>query len=165
MQRRRFYAPPDDIIREAVMLSREETHHLTRVLRLKPGSEALVFDGCGREYRCNIVKVEDSRALLEVIAELRDRVESPIHFTLGQALVKGEKFDLIVQKATELGVARMVPLLTARTVVRPKAGGANPPRTRWQSIALEAAQQSMRWDVPIVMAPADQLSFFSQKDK
>jgi 16S rRNA (uracil1498-N3)-methyltransferase len=58
-----------------------------------------------------------------------------------------------IQKATELGVARLVPLLTARTVVRPKAGQANRLRTRWQRIALEAAQQSMRWDIPTVMEP------------
>ena len=60
MQRRRFYAPPDKINRETVMLSREETHHLTRVLRLKPGNEAFVFDGCGREYRCNFLKVVEA---------------------------------------------------------------------------------------------------------
>ena len=116
MQRRRFYAPPDSIIGATVMLSREETHHLTRVLRLKPGDEAFVFDGCGREYRCSLVKVEANQARLEVIAELLDAVESPLRLILGQSLTKGEKFDFIVQKATELGVSSIVPLLLKLTL-------------------------------------------------
>jgi 16S rRNA (uracil1498-N3)-methyltransferase len=135
------------------MLSREETHHLTRVLRLKAGDEAFVFDGCGREYRCNILKVEESRAQLEVIAELEDRVESPFHLTLAQALAKGEKFDLIVQKATELGVGTILPLITDNADVKLEEERSEKRLERWRRISLEALKQCGRRRLVEIEAP------------
>src|SRR5262249_17897309 len=102
MSRRRFYAPPDAIVGEIITLSVEESHHLMRVLRLNVGDEVSVFDGCGNEYLCLFLAVQGKQALLERFAELTDAVESPLALTLVQGLAKGEKFDFIVQKATEL---------------------------------------------------------------
>lgn len=144
MQRRRFYAPPQEINGPIATLSRDETHHLTRVLRLKPGDEAFVFDGVGREYRCNFLKVEQDRARLEVIEELLDSVESPVRITLGQSLAKGERFDLIVQKATELGVSSIVPLLADHADVKLTGEGREKRLERWQRISLEALKQCGR---------------------
>jgi 16S rRNA (uracil1498-N3)-methyltransferase len=144
MQRRRFYAPPDSISREVVMLSREETHHLTRVLRLKPGDEAFVFDGSGHEYRCRFLKVEETRARLVVVDELADVVESPLTLKLGQSLAKGEKFDFIVQKATELGVSSIVPLITDRADVKLAEVRSEKRLERWRRISLEALKQCGR---------------------
>lgn len=140
MQRRRFYAPPKDI-GTLVTLSRDETHHLTRVLRLKPGDEAFVLDGCGREYRCTLLKIEHDRAKLEVIEELLDSVESPVRITLCQSLAKGEKFDLVIQKATELGVSSIVPLLADHADVRLTDERWENRLGRWRRISLEALKQ------------------------
>jgi 16S rRNA (uracil1498-N3)-methyltransferase len=153
MQRRRFYAPPDRIIGGTAMLSREETHHLTRVLRLKPGDEAFVFDGCGSEYRCSFLKVEDNRARLEVIAELLDAVESLLRLTLGQSLAKGEKFDFIVQKATELGVSSIVPLIADRADVKLAEGRSEKRLERWRRISLEALKQCGRRTIVEIRDP------------
>jgi len=153
MQRRRFYAPPDKINRETVMLSREETHHLTRVLRLKPGDEAFVFDGCGREYRCNFLKVVEACARLAIVDELADVVESPLTLKLGQALAKGEKFDFIVQKATELGVTAIVPLITDRADVKLAEVRSEKKAERWRRISLEALKQCGRRRLVEIEAP------------
>jgi len=144
MQRRRFYAPPDSISREVALLSREESHHLTRVLRLKPGDEVFVFDGCGREYRCEFLKVEQARAKLLVVDQLADVVESPHSVRLGQALAKGEKFDFIVQKATELGVSSIVPLITDHADVKLAEVRSEKKLERWRRISLEALKQCGR---------------------
>ncbi|PYS93944.1 MAG: 16S rRNA (uracil(1498)-N(3))-methyltransferase [Acidobacteria bacterium] len=159
MTRRRFYAPPEAFAPDGarVVLSREETAHLVNVLRLRAGDEVFVFDGAGREFRCVITEARgrDGRAPLEVVQQVEpQRPESPLELTLAVALLKGEKFDLVVQKACELGVARIVPVVTARGDVRLRAGsGADARVARWQRLALEAAKQSGRARVPTVSAP------------
>src|SRR5262249_36623462 len=112
MASHRFFALPEHITGSQVVLSSDETHHLARVLRLGIGDEVFVFDGAGSEYRTVVRAVTSNRATLDIEERLADSVESPLRLTLAQALAKGEKFDLIVQKATELGVTRIVPLIT-----------------------------------------------------
>lgn len=136
-------------------LASDEAHHLREVLRLKAGDEAYVFDGKGKEFHC---RIDDSRrdvAHLAVIAEATPaRPESPLQLTLGVALLKGEKFDLVVQKVTELGVTRVVPLVTKLADIRLRDESDTAKRVaRWQRIALEAAKQSGRALVPEVAGP------------
>jgi 16S rRNA (uracil1498-N3)-methyltransferase len=163
MSRRRFFAPPSafDADGARVTLQTEEARHLAGVLRLKPGDEAFVFDGLGREYRC-LVAAQEERArsnsnsvLLEIIEEVRPaRPESSLRLTLCVALLKGEKFELVVQKTTELGVWKIVPVLTKFADIRLKDGADGVRRVaRWQRIALEAAKQSGRACVPEIDAP------------
>jgi 16S rRNA (uracil1498-N3)-methyltransferase len=160
---RRFYAPPesfsDDGARAA--LSREETQHLTGALRLGAGDEVRVFDGEGREFLC-VVREDATRGSQGATLEVRAQVEppcaeSPLELTLCVALLKGEKFDLVVQKATELGASRIVPVETARADVHlPRAAGGDAATkrvARWRRIAVEAAKQSGRARVPAVAAP------------
>ena len=144
MQRRRFYAAQDSINGSVVNLSSEETHHLVRVLRLHPGDEAFVFDGYGREYRCVFQEVKDRRARLEIIETLADEVESPVHLTLAQSLAKGEKFDLVIQKATELGASCVIPLVTERADVKLSDEKSDKRMERWRRISLEALKQCGR---------------------
>ncbi|MFL6212010.1 MAG: 16S rRNA (uracil(1498)-N(3))-methyltransferase [Pyrinomonadaceae bacterium] len=159
MTPRRFYAPPAAFAPAGaeVVLSREESAHLTSVLRLRVGDEAFVFDGTGREFRCMVAAAggRERRARLTVGAEVAaQRPESPLRLTLAVALLKGEKFDTVVQKATELGVVRIVPVATVRADVRLQAGrDASARVARWQRLALEAAKQSGRAFVPTVAAP------------
>lgn len=162
MTRRRFYTPPMAFAADetSATLSAEEARHLRDVLRLQSGDEVYVFDGAGREFQCAIDTIGKDSTKLRVIAEVAPaRPESPLYLTLAIALLKGEKFDLVIQKATELGVKRIVPLATERADVRLRdSADANRRVTRWRRIALEAAKQTGRAAVPEVTAP---LSFNS----
>src|SRR5438874_12758804 len=156
--RRRFYAPPESFAHDGarVLLSAEESRHLRDVLRLRAGDEAFVFDGEGREFAC-VVSGEDGRgrAALEVRGRVEpQRPESPLELTLAVALLKGEKFDLVVQKATELGASQIVPLITKLADVHLRDESHESKRVaRWQRIAIEAAKQSGRAFVPKVASP------------
>ena len=159
MTRRRFYAPPDAFKPDggSVTLSEEESRHLRDVLRLRAGEEAFVFDGEGREFACVVAEAGGRRgpARLEIRASVSPPSrESPLSLTLGVALLKGEKFDLVVQKATELGAARVVPVVTRRADVRVRDEREAVRRVeRWRRLALEACKQSGRARVPAVGAP------------
>lgn len=159
MSRRRFYASPDEIRGSTISLSRDETHHLTRVLRLNFGEEVFVFDGCGREYRCSFVALEQSLARLEISEALLDKTEPAIHITLAQALAKGEKFDFIVQKATELGVSAIVPLVTAHADVKLSDERSEKRLERWRRISLEATKQCGRRRLVEIATPVTLKNF------
>jgi 16S rRNA (uracil1498-N3)-methyltransferase len=156
MTRRRFYAPPGAFSEGGaeLVLSEEESRHLRDVLRLRAGDEAYVFDGEGREFACVVSEPGGRKGAARL--EVRGRaeapsLESPLGLTLAVALLKGEKFDLVVQKATELGVTRVAPVLTKRADVRPRDTGDALKRVeRWRRLALEAAKQSGRARVPDV---------------
>jgi 16S rRNA (uracil1498-N3)-methyltransferase len=153
MSRRRFYSPPEDIGDSSIALSTDETHHLTHVLRMTPGDHAFVFDGSGHEYQCTFRGIIDNRAHLEITEALSDSVESPLQLTLAQALAKGEKFDLIIQKATELGVSRIVPLMTRYADVKLDDQLITRRLERWQRISLEALKQCGRRRLVEIPAP------------
>jgi 16S rRNA (uracil1498-N3)-methyltransferase len=142
MVMRRFYAPIESFIDDRVILGIEETRHLRDVVRLREGETISVFDGAGREYECCVDEI-GKRSTSAVIVGPIDPLspESPLDLTLAAALLKGDKFDLVVQKAVELGVTRLVPLLTTRCEVKA------PPESRferWRRISLEATKQSGR---------------------
>src|ERR1700687_2612200 len=157
MTRRRFYAPPSAFSsdRQTLKLAPEEARHLRDVLRLEAGAEIHVFDGEGKEFQCVIEAHGRDFADLRVFAEVPPaRPESRLELTLAVALLKGEKFDLVVQKTTELGVTRILPTVTQRADVRFRdTGDATRRVARWQRIALEAAKQSGRALVPGIATP------------
>lgn len=137
------------------MLTADEARHLREVLRLKPGDEVSVFDGEGKEFRARVVQARREFAELELQDEVGPaRPESPLKITLAVALLKGEKFDLVVQKATELGVVKIVPLITRYADIKLRdEADASKRVARWQRIALEAAKQCGRGLVPEVSDP------------
>ncbi len=163
MTLRRFYVPASDLETHErgarVMLSMEETRHLRDVLRLRAGDEARIFDGEGGEYACRVVEVGRGRegATLEVSERIEPpSAESSLELTLAVALLKGEKFDLVVQKATELGATRIIAVATKRADVRVRDEADRARRIgRWQRLALEAAKQSGRARVPLIEGPFD----------
>src|SRR5437868_5847523 len=105
MTRRRFYAPPGAFTDQTLTLGRDEGRHLRDVLRLQSGDEVYVFDGAGREFRCRVANVGRNEIELRIDAEVEPaKPESQLQLKLCVALLKGEKFDLVVQKTTELGV-------------------------------------------------------------
>jgi 16S rRNA (uracil1498-N3)-methyltransferase len=157
MTRRRFYAPPSAFTSklDSVSLASDEARHLREVLRLRVGDEVYVFNGAGQEFRCSVEESRRDSAKLSVIARVDPaRPESPLHLRLAVALLKGEKFDLVVQKATELGVSEIVPVVTKLADIRLRDESDAAKRVaRWQRIALEGAKQSGRAVVPSVAAP------------
>lgn len=161
MQRRRFYTAPNAVSDSVIYLSSDESHHLARVLRLRSGDEAFAFDGCGREYRCRVASVDARGARLEIVEALADRVESPVALTLAQALAKGEKFDFIVQKATELGVRTIAPLITEQADVKLSDERAEKRAERWRRIALEALKQSGGRQLVDIQQPAALADFIA----
>ncbi|MGH8328429.1 MAG: RsmE family RNA methyltransferase, partial [Steroidobacteraceae bacterium] len=118
--------------------------HLQRVLRLAPGEELTVFDGHGGEYDARIAALGKHSVVIAVGAHHAVERESPLAVTLAQGVSRGERMDFVVQKATELGVRLIVPLLTARTVVRLDARQAASKQRHWQAVAIAACEQSGR---------------------
>src|SRR5688572_5932336 len=157
MTRRRFFAPPSafNFSKRVVTLSADEARHLREVLRLKVGDEVQVFDGAGREFRAVVSQARRETAELEMGDEIGSpKSESPLQLTLAVALLKGEKFDLVVQKGTELGVNRFIPLVTRYADIRLRDEADAAKRVaRWQRIAIEAAKQCGRSVVPEVNEP------------
>lgn len=153
---RRFYAPPENFDGQKITLGFEESKHLRDVLRLREGAEVFVFDGIGNEFQCEIEAIEKRETTLKILKKVSPKSpESSLDLTLAVALLKGEKFDLVVQKACELGVSRVVPLQTRRADVKIKdARETEKKLERWRRIAFEAAKQSgrarlMRIDAPV----------------
>jgi 16S rRNA (uracil1498-N3)-methyltransferase len=139
-----------------VTLAADEARHLREVLRLGAGDEVQVFDGAGREFRAVVSQARREFAELELRDEIEPlKPESPLQLTLAVALLKGEKFDLVVQKGTELGVNRFIPLVTRYADIRLRdEADADKRVARWQRIALEAAKQCGRSVVPEITRPA-----------
>jgi len=144
----RLYVPPGQLAgAPRVKLTADQSRHLLTVLRLAPGAEIEVFDGAGGRFRAVLAGQE-----LEIGARLAaDGRKTDV--VLVQALAKGEKMDLIVQKATELGVTRIVPLTADRAVVRLDADRGRSRAERWRRIAQEASRQCGRADVPRIDEP------------
>ena len=123
--------------------------HLTRVLRLSPGAPLTLFDGTGGEFAGTLER-DGKNWWAKVGAHDPVERESPLTITLLQGVARGERMDLIVQKATELGVARIVPILTERSVVRMDASHRQRKREHWQAVAVAACEQCGRNRVPRV---------------
>lgn len=143
---RRFYAPPENFLDDGIKLDFEETRHLRDVLRLRTGEKINVFDGAGKEFSCLVEQIGKRETILKILGETSASApESSFDLTLAVALLKGEKFDLVIQKAVELGVTIFVPLETRRADVKLKdAKEIEKKLERWRKIVVEAAKQCGR---------------------
>ena len=143
---RRFFAPPGNFQGSKIVLEADEVKHLREVLRLREGATINVFDGAGREFSAEIKSARKHETILEIIQEVSPSArESDLDLTVAVTLLKGEKFDLVVQKACELGVTKIVPIETRRAdmKIRDARDGIKKVE-RWRRIALESAKQSGR---------------------
>lgn len=148
----RFFVPPTAIQGDRVTLTGPVVHQLTHVLRLSRGQRIVALDDCGREYTVELQRLERERVEGQIVERSEAQGEPRTRLTLYQAVLKGERFEWVLQKGTELGIAAFVPLLCARNVVR------NPEilrrkRTRWETIVREAAEQARRGRLPRLAAP------------
>jgi 16S rRNA (uracil1498-N3)-methyltransferase len=135
---------------ETIVLDAQATVHVSRVLRLKPDDAVIIFNGRGGEYHGRIVMQEkrSTQILLEQFVERE--VESPLNITLVQGISRGERMDYTVQKAVELGVTRIVPVVTERTGVNLQGERKQRRREHWQAIVSSACEQSGRNRLPDV---------------
>src|SRR5436190_7314146 len=166
MTRRRFYADPDLFAadRTSVPLSADESQHLRNVLRLMIGDEVYVFDGKGREFRGHIESLNRDATKILIAEEVApSATESTLNLTMAVAMLKGEKFDLVVQKLAELGVTCVVPLISARADVRLRNDGeAERKLIRWRRIVLEASKQCGRAQLMTIESPVSFTDFLAR---
>jgi 16S rRNA (uracil1498-N3)-methyltransferase len=146
----RFYVRPADVHKGEIIVTKEEARHIACVMRMAAGDRIVAFDGTGKEYVGRIVAVRRGHVRIAVDEERLIREEAGTRVSLAQALPKRQTMDMIVEKATELGVAEITPVVTDRTVVRLDPGGRDAKRERWQKIALSASKQCGRADIPAV---------------
>ena len=164
MSTHRFYIPPERWALRPLVLDDAEAHHCIDVLRLGVGSRVVIFDGRGSEITAEITAVEKGRAHLKDLMSVK--MESlRCAITLAQAIPKGKNMELIVQKATELGVAKIVPLLSDRAVVQLGDDEVRKRHGKWQQVVIEAAKQCGQNWLPEVAAPITPKKFFAEFDR
>ena len=159
----RFFAPPEATRDPDIELSPAETRHALTVLRLRSDDRALVLNGVGDQLLCEISRA-DRRSLRLRVLERRHLPAPPRAVTLLQALPKPRAMDLIVQKATELGASRIVPLLTERTVIQPDPAGGVHKLAKWRAVAIESVKQCGNPWLPAIESPVTLTSFLARHE-
>lgn len=147
-----FVAQPLQSGRE-VLLPEQAGEHVARVLRLERGHPLILFNGDGREYDATLASLARRAVTADIISIRPIERESPLPLTLAQGIARGEKMDWILQKATELGVARIVPLVTERTEVKLDEERAERRVLHWRSVIAGACEQSGRTRLPLIESP------------
>ena len=158
----RFFLAKEKIHGDRAFIDGQELVHLSRVLRLRPGDSVTMFDDSGWEHEAMIDSLSSTRGELKILRSRETQCESALQISLAVGLTKGEKIDFVVEKATELGVQRIVPFASNYTV--PKLGAEKMiKRTeRWQKIAMSAAKQCGRACVPEILPLCDYFWLVSQ---
>lgn len=152
MATHRFYIPATDWDPENLQLSAEEAHHCIDVMRCSAGERIVVFNGEGTEIEAEILETGKKSVVLKPF--LTSQTDPPpARITLGQAIPKGKNMDLIIQKATELGASRIIPLLSERTVVQLESADLEKKREKWQRVAIEACKQCGQNWLPKIETP------------
>jgi 16S rRNA (uracil1498-N3)-methyltransferase len=148
----RFFISPEQCRGDLLILTGGEAHHALKVLRIERGDKLIVLNGAGGEFLCEVVNGKRDQVSLAVL-ETRSLPPLPYRITLVQALPKGKLFEAIVQKATELGVFEIVPLLTERVVAHLEGKDPVHKLQKWQAIAVEAVKQCGSGWVPTITSP------------
>jgi 16S rRNA (uracil1498-N3)-methyltransferase len=147
----RLFVPKDDISKSQAVIAGQELQHLRRVLRLGPGDHVTLFDDAGVEHDAVIRSFGSDSATVEILRSYDAQRESSLDLTLAVGLTKGDKIDVVVEKATELGVQTIVPFVSAYTVPQLNERKIATRSQRWQKIALNAAKQCGRARIPEVL--------------
>jgi 16S rRNA (uracil1498-N3)-methyltransferase len=140
-------------------------YHVARVLRMREGAPLSVFDGSGQEFRAEIARVRGDEVAIKLGEPLSGTTESPLKITLIQGVSRSERMDWTLQKATELGVAAIAPVLTARSVVRLDEQQAQKKQTHWRGIVIASCEQCGRSKIPSVAAPVSLKDYFATAQK
>lgn len=160
----RFFISPKNYSLSNALITGDEARHLQKVLRLRVGEEIRVFDGVGFDYTAVIEEFRGKDVYLKLIQPFEEKVESPLQITLAQGLIKGERFEWVIQKAVELGVSTIQPLITAHTDIKPAKGQIDNRLERWERIALEATKQSGRSLLTKILPPKLFFNWLKEQD-
>ncbi|HEU6448263.1 MAG TPA: RsmE family RNA methyltransferase [Verrucomicrobiae bacterium] len=152
MSLHRFFLPPESCTGDLLRLDKREAHHALHVLRLKHGDEAVVLDGAGNEFLCQVENASRDSMTLRV-AKKNSIAAPPCSITLLVGIPKGKIIESIIQKSVELGVCRIVPLLTERVVTHLDGDSADAKREKWQQVAVEAIKQCGAAWLPKIETP------------
>jgi 16S rRNA (uracil1498-N3)-methyltransferase len=156
-----FYTTPDNVQGNLVRLGSKESAHVARVLRHKVGDQIIVVDGRGNEYQCTITEINQGELVAEIITQSRLAREPLVQVTLGASIIKGNKLDVVVQMATELGVTQIVPLITERTI-----GQVTPAKlSRLRLISVAALKSSTRTMLPVIRPPMGVAEFLAEEPR
>lgn len=145
-----------------VELPPDTASHIAKVLRARSGDALVLFNGDGQEYSGEIQAVRGSRVSVALGRPARTDRESPLAVTLLQCVPRGDRMDFIVQKATELGVRRIIPLLSQRCVVRLGEGQAESKAAHWRAVAVGACEQCGRNLLPVIDAPRNLVAYLGE---
>ena len=157
----RFFTPTENFDGNRVTICGEDAYHIARALRMAVGDLITVADMQGREHSCRLLKIRDEACECEILSTTEGKTESPVNITLFMGYPKGDKLEVVIQKAVELGVSRIVPFESSRCIKRPKQDKAEKQGARLSRIAEEAAKQCGRSRLAEVMPP---VSFKSALD-
>ena len=149
----RFFTPSQNFDGNKVIITGEDAYHIARALRMAVGDEITVADMQGREHNCRLIKIRDEACECEILSTSEGKTESPVEITLYMGYPKGDKLEVVIQKAVELGACRIVPFESSRCIKRPRQDKAQKQGARLSRIAEEAAKQCGRSRLAEVMPP------------
>ena len=158
----RFYCPTILAPGAIVSLPPNAAAHASRSLRLQVGDKAVLFNGDGHDYTCELIAFQKGAVTAKVRGVHHNNAESPLRITLAQAISSGDRMDFTLQKAVELGVTAIQPIASQRSVVKLSGERAEKRREHWQNIVISACEQSGRAIVPEVAPPLSLPAWFSQ---
>lgn len=155
----RFFHPSKLVVDDTIELSQDATHHSANVLRLKEGCSIVLFDGSGKEFVCELLEVHKRKVIATVHTELSINPESPTPIHLAQGISKGDRMDLVLQKATELGVTEITPLITLRCNVKLDENRWEKKQQQWLKVIINACEQCGRNTLPKLNSPLNIAGF------
>lgn len=158
----RIYHPDPLIVDNEIQLTADATNHLVNVLRLKPGHPLVLFHGDDNEYSAELIMAEKRKAIALVDAKLSISVESSLKIHLGQGVSRGDRMDLVMQKAVELGVTDITPLITERCGVKLNKERWEKKTAQWQKIITGACEQCGRNRIPLLHPPTELADWISE---
>lgn len=145
-----FFVDPGSLQGPRAVLRGQTAHQMRSVLRLRPGESVELLDGSGWVHAARILEINREQVVVEVVERRPSNAEPGVELELYQALLKGQKMEMVLQKGTEIGVSRFVPIMSERCISRPSSGDLAGRMDRWRSIVREAAEQSGRSICPTV---------------
>jgi 16S rRNA (uracil1498-N3)-methyltransferase len=153
IEMRKFFTSNQSIDEGKIYISGLDYNHIKNVLRLKPGDNIIVNVGRNMEYEARIVGFEKEQVETEIIQQYQFETEPSVNISLFQAIPKGEKMEYIIQKAVEIGVSKIIPIITDRVIVKLDSKNKKTKTERWQKISEQASKQNRRGAVPEISEP------------
>jgi 16S rRNA (uracil1498-N3)-methyltransferase len=165
MEENRFYHSEKLELKHVVELIAQTHIHATKVLRLKVGDQFALFNGDGYDYVAKVIELSKHKTSVEIIDRYEVNHESPLKITLAQGLAAGDKMDWIIQKAVELGIQSIQPLLTERSIIKLDRERADKKLEHWRTVAISACEQTGRSIIPDILSPIHLVQWLSNQNQ